>query len=158
MGMDAKCDIAYGFVVEEGELPWRCKEYDYDIDDWWRETQGYKPPFQLFDDEGNWLPGMEAEKAKQDEYYAHRHNWDDANPCPIGVITGSEGEEDAIITCAEIDDIGFDWDYGVQPVDPKSFEISFEQAAAIEKVRELLESLEIEIKQGPGWFAICDYS
>lgn len=52
MGTTTNAYISFGIELEEGfEFPW-----EGDIDDWWiTEVHGYKPPFRLYTDEGNYL-------------------------------------------------------------------------------------------------------
>lgn len=157
MGRDATCHIAYGLIVDRDELPWRSEEDDHDIDEWWRKKHGYKPPFDLYDEKGEYIVNPTPQSCI-DEWYEHRKAWDDANPCPFGAVEGNEGEEEVIITSTLINDLYFDWDNGIQEVDTDAFDLDDEQKESLEKIKALFDEMEIEIKRGPGWYAVCDYS
>lgn len=86
MGMNARAEIACGYpCAEDAGLPW-----GDDIEQWWREINGYKAPFELYDETGNWLNGKKPEKKVIDEYYNHRREWEKQNPLPVELcFTGS---------------------------------------------------------------------
>lgn len=87
MGMTSRAKLIYGVDLGDEndgvELPWNAEFIEDDIDAWWRSIKGYKPPFEMFDAAGSWLPGMESQKDKQREYYNHRYAWEAENPCPV---------------------------------------------------------------------------
>lgn len=60
------------------------KEFDDDVEDYWKDKKGYKPPFEIIDDDGNWIEGIsEVEKCK---YYKHRMDWFGKNPPPFELV------------------------------------------------------------------------
>ena len=64
MGMDASSDIVFGVLLktdDEGNYPW-----GDDLDEWWlTNVRGYKPPFEIYDEAGNYLIGMNNEKRNE---------------------------------------------------------------------------------------------
>ena len=66
MGVSTDGQICFGIMFDEGfEFPWNGGEDDQDLESWWmEEVCGYKPPFELFTEEGQWIEGMEENKEK----------------------------------------------------------------------------------------------
>lgn len=84
--------ICYGSVFEEGyEFPWD-GEWDGDLEEWWRDVNEYKPPFELFDKNGNYIDGKEPPKSLFKEYYDHRHDWLENNPVPVELVNYCSGD------------------------------------------------------------------
>jgi hypothetical protein len=83
MGVSTDGQLCYGIPFPEGfELPWG----DVSEDEWWRQTNGYKPPFMLYNEEGEHLSGVKPPEALFDQYYEHQHEWDKANPFPVEIV------------------------------------------------------------------------
>ncbi len=86
MGVSTDEQIAYGVAFDEGtEFPWDTGTFDGDIENWWREIKGYKPPFKLYDDNG-YIGEKRPPEKKITEYYNHRSSWDKANPIPVQLV------------------------------------------------------------------------
>jgi hypothetical protein len=85
MGNNATSRIVYGIQFEEDyEFPW--SETDGDIEDWWVEKIcGYKPPFEIFNEFGEFLNGIEPPEEKIDEYFEHKGLFQQQNPLPVAV-------------------------------------------------------------------------
>ncbi len=85
MGMSLTVKVCCGVNMgteEDWEPPWdACNE---DITDWWRKVNGYKPPFQLWDENGNYVEGKT--EADYTPYSEHERQWDKQHPCPIEVV------------------------------------------------------------------------
>jgi hypothetical protein len=102
MGQSTDGQLCYGIQFHEGfEFPWE----NYGEEEWWREVNGYKPPFQLYsdDNESGYAPGIktknglygrvEVEDEKLvDSYYEHQHEWDEKNPIPVELVNYCSGE------------------------------------------------------------------
>lgn len=81
--------ICYGIVFPEGfEFPWET----YDEEGWWRKVKGYKPPFELYTEDGEYINGVKPEQAQIDAYYEHQRNWEKANPFPVEVVNYCSGD------------------------------------------------------------------
>ena len=81
--------ICFGILLEEGAgpFPWdEDDEYGYgDIEEWWRKINGYKPPFEIWEEHvAEYLPGVTLEM--KDEYYNHRRDWKKVNPVPVELV------------------------------------------------------------------------
>ena len=79
MGMSSSANIIFGFCLgaaEEIEGPW----HDGRIDDWYLKIRGFAPEFEIYDARGNYLPGIEDNRQKIDEWYRLRREWIEANP------------------------------------------------------------------------------
>ncbi len=83
MGSSASADLWYGIYVseEDYEFPW--SEHD-SIEAWWRELNGYKPPFKRYsNEEGEPLNDGTPDADQVTKYYAVRREWDERNPIPV---------------------------------------------------------------------------
>ena len=90
MGISSDGQICYGISFDEDyEFPWN-GEWDGeadDIDSWWLfEVCKYKNPFELFDDDGEWIGGIEATKEQRDAYFAPRRAFKKAHPLPVELV------------------------------------------------------------------------
>lgn len=88
MGVSTNGQICYGVLFEEGfEFPW-----DGDIEKWWREMQGYKPPFELYDDAGEYVGGQKPPENKIEDWHSHRREFDKAHPVPVDLVNVCSGD------------------------------------------------------------------
>jgi hypothetical protein len=93
--------ICFGIPFEEGyEFPWdSLDDCTYDgIDDWWTfAVCDYKPPVEIYDNNGNHINGIEPEQEVLDEYYDSLNAFEDANPCPVEVVNYCHADNPMII-------------------------------------------------------------
>lgn len=78
--------ICFGIAFEEEfEFPWKAEQFDGDIEDWWRFTNLYKEPFEIYDDNdpSGYAGGVKPSEEKILEYYTHRREWLKANQLPV---------------------------------------------------------------------------
>jgi hypothetical protein len=93
MGVSTDAQISFGilFKEEEAEFPWHGEKYDWDIEEWWRDERGYKPPFEIWEESS-----AEHKKgitpAQKSEYYKHRKEWLQQNPVPATEVNYCSGE------------------------------------------------------------------
>lgn len=92
--------ICYGIRFEEGFVfPWSDEDENGDPtgwdgeEDWWlKGALGWKPTVQVYDEEGQYLPGFNDKspetKAHFDEYYAFLK----AHPFPVAVVNYCSGD------------------------------------------------------------------
>lgn len=96
MGVSTNGQICFGVLEEEtdGDFPWEEPPHD-GIDDWWLcDIHGFRHSFELFDDAGEWLPGVEADKAKRDRYYAEERGFVDNMPeLPVSFMNACSYDE-----------------------------------------------------------------
>lgn len=89
MGVSTDGEISYGIPFEEGfYFPW--VEHD-DIDDWWLEVNGWKPPVEIFDDTGNYAGGVQPSNENISAYYASRRAFQEAHPLPVELVNVCSG-------------------------------------------------------------------
>ena len=80
MGVSTDAIICYGIPFKEGtEFPWEDKE----IEDWWLEVCGYKEPFKIFTEEGEYIDGIKPLQSVMYEYFKHKREFLENNPLPI---------------------------------------------------------------------------
>lgn len=82
MGVSTDGLLVYGISLDEDVvLPW-----EDDIEDWWlREVHGYEPPFQLYDQYGDYID-VEPTKEKVQEYHKHYREFQELHPLPVEVV------------------------------------------------------------------------
>lgn len=87
MGQSTDGQICYGIAFPDGfSFPWD------DHEKWWREVNGYKHPFKLYNnDESGYIGGVRDEK-KIDAYYDHQHAWDKEHPFPVELVNYCSGD------------------------------------------------------------------
>lgn len=89
MGQSTDGEISYGILFDEDtEFPWNAEQFENDIDNWWVEgVHGFKHSFEMFDEQGAWLPGFERDKAAHDRYYGERRAFEKAlPPLPVELV------------------------------------------------------------------------
>ena len=92
MGQSTDGQISYGVRFPEGfEFPWD-RSHDGDEDAWWREVFGYKPPFELYDKDSEYLDGKKPAQERINEYYDAQTTWENANPLPFKLVNYCSGE------------------------------------------------------------------
>lgn len=107
MGQSTDGQLCYGIAFPEGfEFPWMEEDEDGDIvgdeEDWWLKENGYKPPFELYDKNGEYAPGIKTKRVMghveaEDEklvnsYYEHKREFKDQHPFPVEVINYCSGD------------------------------------------------------------------
>jgi len=94
MGQSTNAQLCYGIAFDEDtEFPWHGEQFDGEIEQWWRELLGYKPSFEIYDEDGNYLGGVEPSKEKIKAYYAERDQFDKDHPSlPVEVVSHCSGE------------------------------------------------------------------
>ena len=77
-------EISFGILFPEGfEFPWE----SYGEEEWWLKTLGYKPPFELFNEEGNYINSLDKDnKEKISQYFAHKRDFETKNPLPFELV------------------------------------------------------------------------
>ena len=86
MGSSVDGKLSYGAIFnKDTEFPWNKKEFGYNIDDWWlKDVLGWKPPFKLYDENGEYV-NPEITKGKVEGYYNSMIELRDKNPIPVGI-------------------------------------------------------------------------
>ena len=87
MGTSTDAIICFGVSFEEDtEFPWDDNKWS-DIDEWWLyEVCGYKDPFEMWDETGNYIDGIEPPEEKQNEYYDTRRAFKEKHPLLIELV------------------------------------------------------------------------
>ena len=93
MGTSTNGEISFGYVFEDGfEFPWDKAGYVGDIESWWLAINGYKPPFELYTENGEYAPGFSSGDPRISEYYDHRREWMDSHPIPVALVNYCSGD------------------------------------------------------------------
>jgi len=93
MGTSTDGQICYGVHVGD-TLPWDDGEDEdpYDVEGWWRKFWGFKPSFELFTPEGDWIDGVAAPQEQRDAYNEETRDWDKAHPLPFELVNACSGD------------------------------------------------------------------
>ena len=93
MGQSTDGQIFFGVLLEEGaEFPWDGDPFGGDIDDWWiMKVKKWNPPFELYDESGEFLPGMETDE-NIDVYYESKYKFKSENPLPVELVNVCSAE------------------------------------------------------------------
>jgi len=88
MGISSDGQICYGIAFEEGyELPWLDEKWDGDEEDWWfKGVCGYKTPFEIYNNQGEYIDGEKPSEEKIDEYYKRYSDFKKSNPLPVKIV------------------------------------------------------------------------
>jgi hypothetical protein len=93
MSTSTDAQICFGICMDEDdELPWNAEPFNGDMEEWWLGVHDYKPPFDLFDEKGNFLPGVTREDPRIREYFEHRRQWLDQHPIPVKEVNYCSGD------------------------------------------------------------------
>ena len=83
MTVSTNGQLCYGVQVKDGEHPWE----NFDSAGWWLDICGWKPPFELYDEEGNYINGEEPPKEKVREYYEALDKFTEEHPPQVEIVT-----------------------------------------------------------------------
>ena len=139
--------LSYGVHFEEDfEFPWDDGLKYEDIDDWWRDVNGYVSPFEYpYDSYGEYKPGFSRDSKAVDDYHTHRYEWMKANPMPVDVIeVGSDDSCSHILTTAGM---WGDWET-VETVDPVQMRLMNGER---QRLLDFMEKYGIETDDEPRW-------
>jgi hypothetical protein len=143
MGVSTDGLLLYGWLLEEYyEFPWGAK----DVDDWWREANGYKPPFELFDERGEYIGGRRPAQSRIDEYFDPRYKWDAAHPMPFTVENYCS--DDYPMYAIVIKSIRA---YRGSPVEIGAHDLETDKEA-VERTKEALSKHGLELEGEPKWW------
>lgn len=93
MGVSTNGQICYGIIFDDGfEFPWDAEKWGGDIDEWWRDVNGYEPGFNPYTDEGNHREGVVEDDPRIYEYHSRMQNWMKEHPIPVKLINYCSGE------------------------------------------------------------------
>lgn len=89
MGVSTDGQLCYGIPFPEGfTFPWEA----YSEEEWWRKVNNYTPPFQIYNEEGQYLNGIVPTEKQFDIYFDHMQEGDKANPFPIDIANYCSGD------------------------------------------------------------------
>lgn len=88
MGVSTDAILCYGIAFEEGTVfPWQPEDSEGDIMDWWRNLLGFRHSFEMFDDQGNYIDGVEPSMDEIKAYYDEERAFDLEHPTlPVQVV------------------------------------------------------------------------
>ena len=93
MTVSTNAQICYGVLFEEGyAFPWDAEKWDGNVDKWWLyDVCGYVNPFELYDESGNYINGVEPSKEKIDQYHTAYRIFEKDHPLPVKLVNCCSG-------------------------------------------------------------------
>lgn len=151
MGTSTDAQICYGIQFEEDfEFPW-----GDDLEEWWvNNVLGYSPPFEVYDQSGNYIGGNEPPKEIIIEYFSARRQFIDSSPkCQIVEVNYCSADYPMIILAIDTSVIRARRGYP-EKIDPSAIEEGSENFSNVLKA--FCETHGIETDSEPAWF-LCSY-
>jgi len=152
MGVSTDGQICYGILLdEEVELPWGDDKYDDGIYDWWVYTvKGYEPPFEMFDDDGEYIGGESNWTTQQiDHYFEHLWLFRKQNPLPVELVNVCSNDYPIYIIAAPETCVRATRGYPL-PFEPSQLDnVSLAQK---EELIKFCDDYEIEYDGEPQWY------
>ena len=148
MGTSTNGIIGFGVPCDDGcEFPWGAEEFDGDIEEWWRQENGFVDVHQPWTEQGNYAAGWLEDDPRFEAYYKHRREWLASNPIPVELENYCSGEypmyaitvPGAGTSCYRGDPTSFD---------PSELTVTPEQ---VEALKAFLAKYEIEHDGEPRW-------
>lgn len=109
MGISIDGQICYGIVFDDEyeEFPWE----EYDLEDWWLEQCGFKPPIEIYTDDGEYVNGICPDQEVIDEYYRYGREFKKNNPMPIEMVNACSSDYPVWIMAVSGTIMGASWGY-----------------------------------------------
>jgi len=148
MGQSTDGIICYGvYTGEDHPIP-GAEKFDDDVEDWWKDRLGYKPPFEMFDEDGMWIGGKKWPDEKCREYYDHKYAWEKAHPMPFEMVNVCSYDCPMWIICVP----------GTKTVANRGYPVEINQSilslmdhlVALEQFNDFLK--EVGINEEPRWY------
>lgn len=148
MGVSTNGEISFGYAFDDGvEFPWDSEECGGDIEYWWREISGYQPPFQVYSENGGYMPGFSKDDPRIVGYYNHRREWEQASPVPIALVNYCS--DDCPMYAITVKGVGLSCCRGYpKEFDPSKLVVTPEQ---IERLKQFCATHNIEVNGEPKW-------
>ena len=88
MGVSTDGQLCYGILFEAGfEFPWDSDKWDGRIEDWWLyEICCYENPFELYNDQGEYIDGKPPTEEVKDEYHGARYDFRETHPLLVELV------------------------------------------------------------------------
>jgi hypothetical protein len=148
MGETVSGQIAYGVLFEEGyEFPWEGEEND-GLENWWVRENGFKPSKELYDDQGEWLDGVEASDEDVDAYHEEKSLFLAAHLLPVEFLNTCDSNNP--IYMLAVPSTTMEASRG----NPKEFrpeELVFTKPEG-EALLDFCSKYGLTFESGPGWF------
>jgi len=91
MSVSTDGQLCFGSMFDEGyEFPWDEDRFGGEIEYWWLEELGWKPPVEVYDEGGRRIDGVEDSDIAK--YYGDRRAILKANPLPVQPVNYCSGE------------------------------------------------------------------
>jgi len=148
MGQSTNAILCHGFSFdEEYEFPWGDGEEE--LEEWWHEINGYSPPFELFNKDGNWLDGKEAPQEKVNIYFAAQRQFLREHPLPMALVLHCSGDYPMFILATPSSVMEAYRGYP-KMLDPEHLQVNIKELRTLER---FCEQWELE-GDGPAWWLV----
>ena len=143
MSNTAEASIVFGVgLVDDQKLPWGDfsdyeTDFDGDIDEWWRRTNGFETKFDLF----------------TQDYRKEIRDWDDLHPLPVDLLIGGHHETQHYLLAVTGGGQSGDWSSPTIITMAKLFVTT----AQIRLLTCFASKYEIQCEGTPGLLLVCSY-
>lgn len=87
MGTSTNGEISFGIKFEEDfEFPWDSPAWSGEIEEWWRDVNGFSVEDSPFNSEGNYKPGFSEGDPRIGAYFDRQSDWDESHPLPVQLV------------------------------------------------------------------------
>jgi hypothetical protein len=145
--------LTYGYALEEDAyVPWNDEKYNNDFDVWWMQVNGYKPPHDLYDENGGYRPEITMKEKNENREY--RKQFHDDHPQPIQLVQHCSYEYPMYIIAAKETTTLASRGY------PRMIELELLTLASngqADILKEFCDEYDIEVKGEPAWWLASMY-
>ena len=144
MSTTTNAQICYGVVFEaDCEFPW-----GNDIELWWRNLLGFRHSFEIYDESGKYINGVQPGVEIFTAYHAEQMEFNKAHPLPVELIFHCSCEYTMYILAVKGTTKTARRGYAVE-FDPMALAVTDEQKAVL---MEFCEKYGLSFVAGPAWF------
>ena len=88
MSISSDGQLCYGIAFEiDYEFPWLNEKWEGELEDWWfKGICKYKPLFEIWNNQGEYIDGIKPSEQKIKKYYKNYNKFKKDNPMPVDVV------------------------------------------------------------------------
>ena len=154
MGVSTDAILCFGVSLEEEtELPW--DDFD-ELEEWWVEyVWDFSPPFEIYDEDGYFLDGINKDDPIVEDYYDRRNEFKEKvlPLLPVEVVRHCSCNYPMHIIIPK----GVEWRAWrgyPQKIDPTKLTVTEQQ---IQQLLDFCERYKIEFEGEPAWWLVSDW-
>lgn len=153
MGVSTDGIVGYGVLIGETEPPFGSDWWEDQLEEWWREINGYEPIYQPWDENGGYAEGWESGDERFSEYSEHRRQWLEDNPVPVVPVNYCSDSHPmwmlAVPGTLELCNRGYP-----TIIYPNDMKVDTEK---LNRFLEFIDDYDVEYSSGLGWYLMSYY-